>query len=71
MRGDGHTAYGGNSPCIDEAVDAYLEDLDVPAAGTSCRQEVPFGEAQAQARGRAAQRPAIQYRGPGVKPIGR
>jgi pimeloyl-ACP methyl ester carboxylesterase len=71
MRGDGHTAYGGNSSCIDAAVDAYFEDLDVPAAGTSCKQEVPFGEAQVQARSRAAKRAAIQYRGPGVKPIAR
>ena len=42
MRGDNHTAYGGNSPCIDEAVDAYLEEGALPAAGTVCRQEVPF-----------------------------
>ena len=42
MRGDGHTAYGGNSPCIDAAVDAYLIDGTVPAAGTTCVQEVPF-----------------------------
>ena len=69
MRGDGHTAYGGNSSCIDEAVDAYFEDLEVPAAGTSCKQEVPFGEPQA--RSRAAARPALVYRGPGVKPLGR
>ena len=71
MRGDGHTAYGGNSPCIDAAVDAYLEDLTVPAAGTSCRQQVPFAAAQARASSRAARRPALQYRGPGVKPLGR
>ena len=42
MRGDGHTAYGGNSPCIDEAVDAYLEEGALPPPGTVCRQEVPF-----------------------------
>ncbi len=42
MRGDGHTAYGGNSTCIDDAVDAYLEQLTLPAEGTTCRQEVPF-----------------------------
>src|SRR5215218_8308206 len=71
MRGDGHTAYGGNSSCIDASVDAYFEELDVPAAGTGCKQEVPFGEAQVQARSRAAKRAAIQYRGPGVKPIAR
>lgn len=42
MRGDGHTAYGGNSLCIDTAVDAYLEELTLPAQRTVCRQEVPF-----------------------------
>lgn len=43
MRGDGHTAYGGgNSKCIDAAVDAYFERGTVPAAGTTCRQQVPF-----------------------------
>jgi pimeloyl-ACP methyl ester carboxylesterase len=47
MRGDGHTAYFGNSPCIDAAVDAYLENLTLPPAGTVCRQEVPFEAALA------------------------
>jgi pimeloyl-ACP methyl ester carboxylesterase len=42
MRGDGHTAYPRNSPCIDSAVDAYLKNLTVPAKGTVCQQEVPF-----------------------------
>jgi pimeloyl-ACP methyl ester carboxylesterase len=42
MRGDGHTAYGGNSRCIDAAVDAYLERGKLPATGTVCEQEVPF-----------------------------
>jgi TAP-like protein len=42
MRGDGHTAYGGNSPCIDDAVNAYIETLALPAEGTVCQQEVPF-----------------------------
>jgi pimeloyl-ACP methyl ester carboxylesterase len=42
MRGDGHTAYGGNSPCIDSAVDAYLLDGTLPAKGTVCKQDVPF-----------------------------
>jgi pimeloyl-ACP methyl ester carboxylesterase len=42
MDGDGHTAYGGNSPCIDGAVDAYLEDGTLPAPGTVCQQDVPF-----------------------------
>ncbi|HEY3019626.1 MAG TPA: alpha/beta hydrolase [Solirubrobacteraceae bacterium] len=42
MRGDGHTAYGGNSECIDAAVDGYLLDGTLPPAGTVCRQQVPF-----------------------------
>jgi len=45
MRGDGHTAYGGNSACIDEAVNRYVETLALPAKGTICLQEVPFGNA--------------------------
>jgi hypothetical protein len=65
MRGDGHTAYGGNSACIDEAVDAYLEDGDVPARGTTCRQTVPFAAAAVSARSRAAQ---LQLR-PHMRPL--
>jgi pimeloyl-ACP methyl ester carboxylesterase len=34
--GDGHTAYSSGSDCIDQAVDAYLLDGTLPAAGTSC-----------------------------------
>jgi hypothetical protein len=34
--GDGHTAYGRGSRCIDTAVDAYLAQGTVPAAGTVC-----------------------------------
>lgn len=46
MQGDGHTAYGGNSACIDTAVDAYLNEGTLPAVGTNCKQEVPFQLAQ-------------------------
>ena len=42
MKGDNHTAYLGNSTCIDQNVEAYLIDLTVPPAGTTCDQEVPF-----------------------------
>ena len=56
MRGDGHTAYGGNSECIDRAVDAYFEQGVVPAEGTSCRQEVPF-EAPTERQARALASP--------------
>jgi pimeloyl-ACP methyl ester carboxylesterase len=45
MRGDGHTAYGGNSTCIDDAVNVYIETLALPAKGTICQQQVPFGGA--------------------------
>ena len=36
-RGDGHTVYGGNSRCIDGAVDDYLLTGNPPKAGTVCR----------------------------------
>jgi pimeloyl-ACP methyl ester carboxylesterase len=58
MNGDGHTAYGGNSPCIDEAVDAYLESLTLPAEGTICEQNVPF-PAAAFARTRSSELPDL------------
>jgi pimeloyl-ACP methyl ester carboxylesterase len=35
-RGEGHTAYGGKSGCIDAAVDTYLITLKPPADGTVC-----------------------------------
>lgn len=62
MRGDGHTAYGGNSPCIDNAVNAYIETLALPAAGTICKQDVPFGAAAAAASTRPAATPAATLR---------
>ena len=37
FRGDGHTAYGSGSPCIDSAVSGYLLTGALPAAGTVCR----------------------------------
>jgi pimeloyl-ACP methyl ester carboxylesterase len=49
MVGDGHTAYPGNSACIDAAVEAYVNQGVVPAAGTTCRQQVPFTLPEAQA----------------------
>jgi hypothetical protein len=42
MEGDGHTAYGGRSTCIDAATEAYLVDATLPAPGTVWTQEVPF-----------------------------
>ena len=66
MRGDGHTAYERGSPCIDAAVDAYLEEGALPEAGTVCRQEVAF-EAP-QLRGLARARAARVLR-PHMKPL--
>ncbi len=40
MIGDGHTALGRGSACIDEAVTAYLTRGVVPAVRTRCRQSV-------------------------------
>jgi pimeloyl-ACP methyl ester carboxylesterase len=42
MRGDGHTAYGGNSHCIDHAVNRYVIALKLPRSGLRCRQTVQF-----------------------------
>jgi pimeloyl-ACP methyl ester carboxylesterase len=54
MRGDGHTAYGGNSQCIDDFVNAYIETLALPPVGTVCDQEVPFGLAPVRSRAAAS-----------------
>lgn len=35
--GDGHTAYLDRDPCVDAAVKTYVEDLQPPKAGTTCR----------------------------------
>ena len=66
MHGDGHTAYGGNTPCIDGAVDAYLEEGTLPDEGTVCRQELAF-EAP-QLRGLARRR-ALRVLEPHTKPV--
>ncbi len=47
MTGDGHTAYDGfpddgfNSQCADQAIEAYLFSLTLPAEGTKCAQDQP------------------------------
>lgn len=48
MRGDGHTAYGGESHCIDKAVNEYLFTRALPPAGTVCTQQTPFESLAAQ-----------------------
>ncbi|HEY1276883.1 MAG TPA: alpha/beta hydrolase [Thermoleophilaceae bacterium] len=62
MRGDNHTAYQGNSACIDEKVEAYLINRELPPPGTSCRQEVPFEAPQSVQALRAA--PAVEAKLP-------
>jgi pimeloyl-ACP methyl ester carboxylesterase len=42
MVGDGHTAYGGESACIDTAVEGYLLGGTLPDTGTVCKQDVTF-----------------------------
>jgi hypothetical protein len=37
--GDGHTAYGRGSTCINNAVNAYLAQGTVPATGTVCQPD--------------------------------
>jgi pimeloyl-ACP methyl ester carboxylesterase len=64
MRGDGHTAYPGNSGCVDAAVDAYLEDGVLPPPGTVCRQRVPFASARALVA--TAGRPMSSHLPPGL-----
>jgi pimeloyl-ACP methyl ester carboxylesterase len=63
MQGDGHTAYGGNSACIDATVDAYLNAGTVPAEGTVCIQDAPFEQFSPQAaalRTARAGRPSLR-----------
>jgi len=36
FEGEGHTAYGRGSGCVDGLVDTYLVDLEAPPAGTRC-----------------------------------
>ena len=64
-RGDGHTAYHQSSACIDEAVDAYLIDLELPPAGTVCDQTEPFEPFEPE---EAAARGTAPRRGPLARP---
>jgi pimeloyl-ACP methyl ester carboxylesterase len=71
MNGDGHTAFGGNSACIDAATEAYLVDLTLPARGTVCQQQVPFTAPAPVPATTAAARSAILTAGPFGVPLGR
>ncbi|MGY1641730.1 alpha/beta hydrolase [Geodermatophilus sp. SYSU D00703] len=59
MDGDGHGVYGGESSCIDSAVDSYLVAGTLPAEDTVCEQETPFA-APAPAPAPAATARAIE-----------
>jgi pimeloyl-ACP methyl ester carboxylesterase len=54
MEGDGHTAYGGNTPCVDSAVDSYLVAVTLPGPGTVCEQDVPFTAPEPEPAGSGA-----------------
>jgi pimeloyl-ACP methyl ester carboxylesterase len=56
MRGDGHTAYGGESQCVDSAVEAYINDGTLPAKDPKCVQ----GDTQPAANTMAVATPASQ-----------
>ncbi|MEA2303876.1 MAG: hypothetical protein QOH43_1156 [Solirubrobacteraceae bacterium] len=70
MAGDGHTAYGRNSACIDTAVEAYLFDGTLPDAGTRCQQDVPFAQPQPQPAATAAPAGGQTARALGVTSFG-
>ena len=53
VHGEGHGAIP--NPCVMELAKRYLEDLEVPAPGVTCREPKPFG---APAAARAAAQPA-------------
>jgi pimeloyl-ACP methyl ester carboxylesterase len=61
VRGDGHTAYDLTGPCARDAVNRYLLEGVLPAAGTVCEAEQPFEafvpRAAATARTAAARLP--------------
>jgi pimeloyl-ACP methyl ester carboxylesterase len=68
MRGDGHTAYPGESSCIDTATEAYVNELTLPAKGTVCKQEVQFEPpVQVQAKARSARATAQERRVTGAR----
>jgi pimeloyl-ACP methyl ester carboxylesterase len=66
MTGDGHTAYGAGSPCADEAIEAYLLSLALPAEGTKCAQDVPAFPAAQTLRLQAAAKVVIAL---GTRPL--
>ena len=63
MVGDGHTAYGNGSDCIDSDIENYLNTLALPAPGTKCVQNLPFAQPTASPQVQSlATKPAIVAR---------
>jgi hypothetical protein len=70
MRGDGHTAYQTGSPdCIDTGIENYLDTLQLPAAGTSCKQAAPFAAAAPQPQALSAPAAKLPALAPHMRPI--
>ena len=68
MNGDGHTAYGNGSPtCIDTGIESYLTTGALPAVGTVCQQNAPFGHPQPAASAPAG---AASGAARGLPPLG-
>jgi pimeloyl-ACP methyl ester carboxylesterase len=68
MRGTTHTAYPGESPCIDRAVNVFFKRGVLPDEGKTCRQRVPFERLPASKAAMAPAYPAAPVP-PGL-PIG-
>ena len=66
MDGDGHTAYGGKSACVDTAAQNYLFTGALPARGTVCPQQTPFAAPQPAPAGGAASVGALVGASPAV-----
>ncbi|MDQ6614014.1 MAG: alpha/beta hydrolase [Actinomycetota bacterium] len=69
MDGDGHTAYGGNSACIDSAVEAYVNDGTLPLSGTRCQQDIGFAATLSKSP-RLVPPASVIGIGPHVRPTG-
>ena len=69
MNGDGHTAYGANSPCINAAINAYVIKRTLPPKNTVCQQEVAFPPPPQARRSSRAARAYVPR--PGARPRGR
>ncbi|MEA2234342.1 MAG: hypothetical protein QOD83_4158 [Solirubrobacteraceae bacterium] len=67
MDGDGHTAYGANSACIDRTVESYVADGTLPPSGTVCQQDVGFSAARSKSAPLVGG-PAIGAIGPHARP---